>query len=385
MMSVRFRRLHKSRRRSQTLGVDRRRYGHGLGFPPSLLLIIFFGCASLNAAVSAEAAGLHGEAELLRLAAVEQQANLGKLRTWSAKVAIDTELKKGDVMFQSSSETVDFVYDHAKGTRWTWTDTAHKEDKPAAHDEPAPSRRGSTGLTLAKEGATYLRPALPFEELGQSQQVGIYPSGSGGISRDKFDPIYFYRLRQMDIVERFLFYYEAAKTDADMNHVFVERNGSLITLELRRPSAVNRYVVSLDHGCHIVRYLADERSKVVTATEEWTYEYARVGGVWVPKLITLEMASPDGPARKTTRTRWLTNEVNGATSPEEFSVQSLGTRVGERVQDTRTRAAYTFGDQESPGRAQSPRGSWWWLAILNILAVLIVLSAVVLARRRRAR
>jgi hypothetical protein len=150
-----------------------------------------------------------------------------------------------------------------------------------------------------------------------------------------FDPLYFFRLRDQDIAARFLWYHGLAKTKALTGGPFersIERKGSRIALEIHDASLLNRYVVDLDRGGNLVTYFADERSKIVTGTEEWTYEYEQVEGVWVPKLITLTMKSPDGPTQKTTVSRWLKNEVNGVIAPETFTVEAVGIKQGERVQ-----------------------------------------------------
>ena len=341
----------------------------------------------LSPAGLAEAPGLRGDAEILRLAAVEQQANREKLRTWSAGVGIETEIRSGNDILHSASAIVEFVYDQAQGTYWTWAGKA----KPSADGEPVSPGEGATGLTLAKEGVTYYRPAVPSAELPRGEMVAVHPSPGNpserpGINRGNFDPMYFYRFGDEDIAERFLWYHGFAKTtelDHDSFERSVERNGSLVTLEIRYPSGLNRYVVDLDRGGNLVTYFADEHSKVVVGTEEHTYEYEQVEGVWVPKLITLVAMSEDGPTRKTTVSRWLKNEVNGAIAPDKFTVEAVRIRPGELVQDTRTKAMYVYGSPESPQRAQSSRVAWAWPAALALLALAIALAWLVRARRRR--
>src|SRR5690242_10402882 len=94
--------LHKRSADGRIVGPRSRRASKGLGHRDRKLLkfafslvIGYFANQSLHTRL-ADAQGLHGDAELLRLAAVEHQANRERLRTWSATVAIEHGVGSGD-------------------------------------------------------------------------------------------------------------------------------------------------------------------------------------------------------------------------------------------------------------------------------------------------
>lgn len=255
------------------------------GIANVVLLLLAVVVLGHSRARDAGASGLNGDAALLRLAAVEHQANRQRLRTWSAQVTIDTEKKSGDQLSIKTTTSVDFVYSHAHGIRWEWKERWN-ENKRNGVEKELPQGVAGAGATSTATGATYYRPALSGTEMPPNQQVLVFPSpgnpsAPAGITRDRFDPMYFFRHGSTDVAERLLFYHDRAKNE-DLDYVFVDRKGSRVTLELREPTAVNRYVVDLDCGANLVLYFASEHSEMVVGAEEWKFEYERVEGVWVP-------------------------------------------------------------------------------------------------------
>jgi len=243
-----------------------------------------------------------------------------------------------------------------------------------------------SGATSTKNGATYFRTGLPSANGESNSQISVWlapgnPAVRGGITRDKFDPLYFYRHRDEEIAERFLFFHKLAKTE-DLTTVFVERQGSLVILELRHPGLLNRYEADLNCGGNLVRYFADEDTSVNAGTEEHRYEYEQVEGVWVPKLITESMATPKRGSKTSRVTRFSNKKANAPASSEAFSLQAVGAEPGELVLDNRAGVTYQYGAPESKERAQPAPSLWLWLASV---ALLTVVALYVLARGRRAR
>jgi len=111
----------------------------------ALLVVVGYNLSSLSPAVPARAAGLNGDAELLRLAAVEQQANLEKLRIWSATVVIENEVTKTDEKLVRTTTTVDFNYERGRGTRWEWNET-WKQNRLKGRDERLPPAFKASGV-----------------------------------------------------------------------------------------------------------------------------------------------------------------------------------------------------------------------------------------------
>ena len=128
-----------------------------------------------------------------------------------------------------------------------------------------------------------------------------------------------------------MFYYEVIK-DSDPN-VYIYRKGDLVTLRFLFNDVNDRYIFDLSKGGNIVDWSSKQQNVINTLK----YTYEKKAGSWV--LKTYEKYHYDttwGMIRTSTRLLKFENSVvNVPIGEDEFTVDKLGIKQGDLVQDSR--------------------------------------------------
>lgn len=124
----------------------------------------------------------------------------------------------------------------------------------------------------------------------------------------------------------------------------VTRQGNLISLELLYPQGVGNATLlfDLDQGGCLV-YQKDDLSNGRALVSE--YSYREIDGVFVPSSIAITRMWDHSTTVESTVID--TESVNEGIDSSEFSMNALGAREGDLVQDARSGTAYHYsGEQE---------------------------------------
>lgn len=331
-------------------------------------------------------ADMQGDIELLTVAAAQHQANKERILTWTGRVVITGAKTENDRPTGRLKASVEFAFDRKKeATRWNWT---YEESVRIDNDvEIADSDPGFVNGMLSNGAFHQLGLVRPKSDKGR-YTLRILPAddASPGPASDDFDPMYWFSLNGLDLAERFRFLHGNA-SGPGMECWSVSRADDRVILETGG-SIANRSEVDLSQGGNLVAYLGSDPG----VTENFTYRYQEVAGVWIPETIVYENVRKDTGTTHTRRLEWVDNTVNEPLAADEFSLVKMGLRRGDRVKDGRSGAEYTIQGDEyppPPGVEYPPDLARPWtrtvmLASLTLLAVLLVVVLWLWSKGRKA-
>jgi len=287
-------------------------------------------------------ARIEGELELLKLIANGYRVNLERLETWQGKATVElSSVSKGKEIKERSS--VEFIYDREReAARWYWNQLQReiRRGQESKLEEPSFASGMVKGQSLYRFG-----PVPPTAERAAGL-LYILPKSRrrlDGWSED-FHPMYFFRAVDGDMYARMMFYYEQAN-HPKISRGKVERKGDLVTLTTWSEGVTNRYEFDISQGCCLVGFFAEDP----LVSGRWDLEYEQVGGVFVPKKVECKRSYSGGRSRLVRRISFEENVVNERIDPNEFSVDKLGLRPGDKIQDTVTGVKWRYRNAEVLG------------------------------------
>ena len=298
---------------------------------------------------------IQGDKELLRLIAFGYQANRDKISTWQGDARMSvmaTGRPAYDKRWITLSAT--YVYDAKAGaTRWNWVcdeDKWEKGGKQGHNPDPYIKNGMLKGEALYEFG-----PVTP-KTMKHPLYLRVYPAQKAPRTdySAAFDPMFYFNcVYPHDISAMLNGYY---KNDAHSEiFLMITRNGNRVVIEERDrkedPSDTKRYEFDLANGFNVVSYFARDQHLTVN----WTLEYDRQNGVYVPKrAVHHNEEKVEGRIQTFDREVVFTRSVvNQPVDPAEFGLDKLGVQPGNVVQDTRLGIDYTYADQgDSAKRTQ---------------------------------
>jgi peroxiredoxin len=158
------------------------------------------------------------------------------------------------------------------------------------------------------------------------------------------DPMYYLSERGQDIYDRMMYYVD--RSESEKVSGTVSRSGDIVTFEVRQESSMTRWQFDASQGCNLVTRLAAGPS----VTENWTREYEKIAGAFVPKLVVEGYTAKGGDEfeRSIQREITFTNQaVNEPVNPSEFELAALGVQPGDWVRDNRTNTGCAYGIEGS--------------------------------------
>jgi hypothetical protein len=348
---------------------------------------------------SAARAELRGDPQLLLQVADAHQANREQIRTWRGRAHVEDQLSwpKHDPPLIRRAARVVFVLDQQR--QRGRSNFATYESFDCRGPERTPGMLPVENF-LAKDNVFYgysydpkfeSELASPLTRLAQ-----IRPSSERELSALGYDfcPTYFLTAAGCDVAEIFRAYHQCAKEGKRFFPATVSRKGDIVVLEVRGNEAlnpvsrqlVNRYTVDLGRGANPVGY---EGGTDLSHWVSWKYEQEKMAGVWVPKKVVVECATPQ--VTMTRSIEWTENILNEPIGEEEFTLRELGIREGDEINDQRSGVRFVArGDEFLPREEVDPadriagRPTFLYLGMgITILVLAAVMTALQRRRRRR--
>jgi hypothetical protein len=170
-------------------------------------------------------------------------------------------------------------------------------------------------------------------------QIGAKKIGSNG-----FDPRYFLNNDGSgNLYERLMFLYDNADNPKlTERHIKQEGNHVIMTLERteERGTHRKRHVFDLSAGGNLIEYY----SLGPTYEKKCEYEYEKKAGVWILRLFKKwDKAQHEGGILRSTRTvKWSNSVVNEPPGENEFTIEKLGVKPGDYIQDNKIGLMYEY-------------------------------------------
>jgi len=223
--------------------------------------------------------------------------------------------------------------------RWNWTVDSSKIQKDGlAHEENKKfvncMVKGDSYYDIGpyypdKMSRPYLARIRPYEE----KFIKIYAYD--------FHPMFYFGIVDRDMCKRLDQLYREGDLPGDMEPIRVDRDGDLVTCQLRDEEPINRYVFNLAQGCNLVSWY----SKASIVTERWDFEYEEINGVFVPKSAKWHNEQRvEGHEPKILKrvVDFEGSVVNEPIPVSEFSLDKLGVEPGDTIYDVAIGLSYTY-------------------------------------------
>ena len=139
-----------------------------------------------------------------------------------------------------------------------------------------------------------------------------------------------------------MFLYENVK-DSDPGDANVSRSGDLVTLETANDKLIDKYVFDLSKGGTIVEWYNYNKTNNVVNTLKCTYE--NKSGTWILKTHYKTNYDPkqEDIYTQTRLLKFNNSVVNVPFEDDEFTIEKMGIKNGEEVQDHIAGMSYMYG------------------------------------------
>jgi hypothetical protein len=324
-----------------------------------------------------------GDGELLRGMATEHRDNKERILTWTGSATVDlSDMEDTGTNGVHNLAHVDFAYDQRNSRmRWAWT-----------YDECVQIKDGQerhvvvgSKVGMVKDGAYYVADPASRQVDGAQQFIihGLDELRRGHMS-DDFDPFIYFAPHDVSLDQRFEGLYELWKKAQEQggSHTgwTIAQDGDLVTVETRREvpdygSITNRYVVDRSRGSTVRSYESSDPE----VQQTFRFDFENVGGAWLPKTFALSLVNLKRKKTASAEVRWTENRINEPLPEDEFSLDALGARSGDRVDDIRAGVQFTFRPETGPGTDRRSH-SFWGPVGLALAAPAILLAAFLIHR-----
>ena len=139
-----------------------------------------------------------------------------------------------------------------------------------------------------------------------------------------------------------MFLYENVK-DSDPGAANVSRSGDLVTLEMANDKLIDKYVFDLSKGGTIVEWYNYNKTNNVVNTLKCTYE--NKSGTWILKTYYKTNYDPrqEDIYTQTRLLKFNNSVVNVPFEDDEFTIDKMGIKNGELIQDQIAGIMYRYG------------------------------------------
>lgn len=297
---------------------------------------------------------IHGDVELLKTVALQHKANFESLVTWKGEAFEEFLSTRGDSYDYMLRNKCTFAYDQLRdAARW--------------NKEPQENRFVVDGKSLRDIKAIYNsamvkgKYSYEYSALGQRGDEDVFHliidkrRLARNWERETFEPRYFFSGAVGDplgpgrgdrLYDRLMFLHDPVKDTPEFEW-YVKRAGDLVTLEVsfgENKASSEKYVFDLSAGGNVLRY----HNKGPTWDTVYEYQYEQKSGVWVPKSYEFKNITgkqKGAGARRSTRSiRWSNSVVNVPFEEDEFTVDKLGVKPGDKVSNWIIDMGYDYGD-----------------------------------------
>lgn len=296
-------------------------------------------------------AEMTGDRHLLVEVATRYGENLAKLKTWKGKAEARKHSFRND-----PQEPRDWL------SEW-------KVDFACA---PGDARDGSYryDMDLYKHVAIVEGVATP--RLRPTRTIGVYHNGvvsqldyitdnpraariariskgrlpEGGFHYASFDPLYFYTYSGTWLDEFLMTLVEVF--DKEHANGSVSREGDRVTLIKERGGVSIVQVMDLARGGNRVHYLCSEADQGFRLTTSIETTWTEINRCWTPDIVTYSNSTDRDGSVETSSMKidWTEQQVNREFKADEFSIDRLGLRPGDTVDNDITGEKETVGDDK---------------------------------------
>jgi len=292
-------------------------------------------------------ADIQGDVELLKTVALKNKANFESLLTWKGEAFEERTSTRGDWYEFMIKNKCTFAYDQlGDAVRWN---KEPQEGRCIKNGEPRPDILGTSKNYNSKmlKDRTYFEYS-GFEQPNDKSKVDYdlvigEPAMAKGEQDHCLDPRYFLTYTGgITIHRRLMLLYNHANDKTEVGRS-VKREGDLVILQFSPDETkMSREVYDLSAGGNMVEYYS--KTPTVEITKNYTYE--EKSGVWILKSFKKKNINhrKDGEVSKWTRTiNWTNSVVNVPFEEDEFTVEKLGLKQGDRISDHKIGMVYIYG------------------------------------------
>jgi hypothetical protein len=289
-------------------------------------------------------ASLESDVALLHELARKNQINQERIVTWRGKANVH-DLREGFELDENKAiqtrSDVKFYYDASQNAvRWNW-EVTYRFVKNGTEREDITDSLETTFNAMKKEGILFRLSKIYPPDDSPKPGLKVYPSrrneGSplGGPLSNAFDPTLALNVVGINIVENLGLIARKAKDDRSLAWV-ITNNQNHIILELNKKTGVDRFEFDLNQGGLCTRHY----TKDVTLETECKISWEQTESIWTPYEYTYRNHNRN----KTTVRKiiFIDSVLNTAIDPSEFTIEKLGIRPGDMIQDTRTGEVYPY-------------------------------------------
>lgn len=300
--------------------------------------------------------GLHGDVELLKTVALTHKANFESLMTWKGEafeeLIATCENPRKDYMLRNKCT---FAYDKSQNAaRWNKEPQEHRHvvEGKEVHWEKIRFSYNS-GMVKGKCSYKYFVGgerdgkdvfSLVVDHLKGPRSLGIFTDDT------TLEPGYFFADCGAGgpMYDRLMWMYNNADLvkASSGNVLYLKRAGNLVTVEFWMPKqkCTQKYVFDLSVGGNLIEYL-NEYSKAETVVE---FQYEQMSEVWIPKSYNYKNITGkqkgSGAQKSSRMIRWSNSVVNVPFEENEFTVDKLGVKPGDKVSNWIINDSYKYGD-----------------------------------------
>ena len=308
----------------------------------SIILIIYMVLTSFPC--SAE---IHGDMELLKTVALANKSNYESILTWKCDIYEEINAAIGDSYKQTLNSECVMVYDQLEqAVRWNKTPQEHfiEEEGKRRIDETDNNNYYNSSMFKKATYYYYEGDWQPDEPNNRFYILTINDAKKAqGLSEFSFDPrLLLATPFGKPIYSRLMFLYENVK-DSDQDAVNVSRSGDLVTLEMSNDKLIDKYVFDLSKGGTIVEWYNYNKTNNVVNTLKCTYE--NKSGAWILKTHYKTNYDPrqEDIYTQTRLLKFNNSVVSVPFEDDEFSIDKMGIKNGELIQDQIAGIMYRYG------------------------------------------
>jgi hypothetical protein len=305
-----------------------------------LTFIVFISVVSLTS--QTYLAIVHGDVELLKIVALKHKTNFESILTWKGEAFEERTSTQGDWFDYLMKNKCTFAYDRLRhAVRWN---KEPQENHCINHGEPQIDILANYNSEMFKD--QYYYKYNGYEQPDKSVVYGLVIDSSraaSGWQEHGLDPRYLFNEPAGNTVyERLILMYNNPNVESPFEY-YVKREGDFVKLELSRDEGrrTHNMVFDLSKGGNIV----ENYNKTPTAENIRKYEYEENSGIWILKSYKWTNSShrKNGEVSESTRmVTWSNSIVNVPFEEDEFTMEKLGVKVGDRVSDHRINKGYRY-------------------------------------------
>jgi hypothetical protein len=283
---------------------------------------------------------VHGDVELLKTVALKNKANFESLLTWKGEVFEERKSTTGDWKDYMLNNKCIFAYDRLQNAvRWN---KEPQESRYIKHGELRIDISAKYNSAMFKDQYYYRYKGWqrPDETTYHLLVIGR-PIIAKGMENHGLDPRFLmgdpsYRTvydKLMDIINK--------ANDPKSPEWYMKRNEDLVVLEQSSGDIETKRVYDLSAGGNLVEFY----QKTSNAENAREYTYEEKSGVWILKSYKRKNITyrRNGDFSKSTRIlNWSNSVVNVPFEEDEFAVEKLGLKHGDRVSDLRIDKGYIY-------------------------------------------